>query len=143
MGRTGKALLRWMFRTADHCVVLGDVWRRWVIDTFGVRPSRISVDLQRRAGHRDETVPRAGRATGVFACCSSATCWSARASRTCCARLPARRFRARDIDLTMAGGGPVETYRAMAAELGIADRVTFTGWVSQDDARALMVHLTH
>ena len=28
----------------------------------------------------------------------------------------------------------------MAAELGIADRVTFTGWVSQDDARTLMVN---
>ena len=43
MGGTGKALLRWMFRSADHCVVLGDVWRRWVIDTFGVRPNRISI----------------------------------------------------------------------------------------------------
>jgi glycosyltransferase involved in cell wall biosynthesis len=40
----------------------------------------------------------------------------------------------------MAGGGPVDAYRAMAADLGIADRVTFTGWVSQDDARTLMVN---
>ena len=40
----------------------------------------------------------------------------------------------------MAGGGPVDIYRALAAELGIADRVTFTGWVSQDAARALMVN---
>jgi glycosyltransferase involved in cell wall biosynthesis len=47
--------------------------------------------------------------------------------------------RDRDIVLTMAGGGPVDTYRALAAKLGIADRVTFTGWVSQDAARALMV----
>ena len=39
----------------------------------------------------------------------------------------------------MAGGGPVDQYRAMAAELGIANRVTFTGWVSQSRARALMV----
>ena len=42
-GRSGKAVLRWMFRSADHCVVLGDVWRRWVIDTFGVRPNRVGV----------------------------------------------------------------------------------------------------
>jgi glycosyltransferase involved in cell wall biosynthesis len=28
----------------------------------------------------------------------------------------------------------------MAAELGIGDRVIFTGWVGQDDARALMVN---
>jgi glycosyltransferase involved in cell wall biosynthesis len=49
-------------------------------------------------------------------------------------------IKARDIHLTMAGGGPVDTYRAMAADLGIADRVSFTGWVSQQDARALMIN---
>src|ERR1700743_3853981 len=40
MGPTGKALLRWMFRSADHCVVLGEIWRRWVVDTFGVEADR-------------------------------------------------------------------------------------------------------
>jgi glycosyltransferase involved in cell wall biosynthesis len=49
-------------------------------------------------------------------------------------------LRARDIELTMAGGGPVELYQGMAERLGIADRVTFTGWVSQDAARSLMVN---
>jgi glycosyltransferase involved in cell wall biosynthesis len=40
--------------------------------------------------------------------------------------------------LTLAGGGPVETYRAMAQRLGIADRIRFTGWVDQAAARSLL-----
>ena len=38
---------------------------------------------------------------------------------------------------TLAGGGPVEQYRARAAALGLADRVTFIGWIDQSAASAL------
>ena len=41
--RPGRALLRGMFRSADHVVVLGDLWRRWVVETFGVAPQAVSV----------------------------------------------------------------------------------------------------
>ena len=96
-------------------MVLGDVWRRWVVDTFGVR----------RAGWHHRGVPATmpshalAAPEGRSACCSSAICWSERGLR------PAARLRqpfrpSRDIILTMAGGGPVDTYRALAAELGSA-----------------------
>jgi glycosyltransferase involved in cell wall biosynthesis len=38
---------------------------------------------------------------------------------------------------TLAGGGPIEEYRDMAARLGIADRVTFPGWVDEVGVKAL------
>jgi glycosyltransferase involved in cell wall biosynthesis len=38
---------------------------------------------------------------------------------------------------TLAGGGPVEEYRACAAALGLADRVAFSGWLDQPKARSL------
>ncbi len=38
---------------------------------------------------------------------------------------------------TLAGGGMVEEYRARAAALGLADRVTFPGWIDQSAASAL------
>ncbi len=38
---------------------------------------------------------------------------------------------------TLAGGGPVEDFRARAEALGIGDRVTFTGWIDQAAAAAL------
>ena len=38
---------------------------------------------------------------------------------------------------TLAGGGPVDEFRARAAALGLAERVTFPGWVDQRAASAL------
>jgi glycosyltransferase involved in cell wall biosynthesis len=38
---------------------------------------------------------------------------------------------------TLAGGGPVDEFRARAAALGLADRVSFPGWIDQPAASAL------
>jgi glycosyltransferase involved in cell wall biosynthesis len=38
---------------------------------------------------------------------------------------------------TLAGGGPVDEFRARAAALGLADRVAFLGWIDQPAASAL------
>jgi glycosyltransferase involved in cell wall biosynthesis len=38
---------------------------------------------------------------------------------------------------TLAGGGPVEEFRARAAALGLAERVAFPGWIDQPAASAL------
>jgi glycosyltransferase involved in cell wall biosynthesis len=38
---------------------------------------------------------------------------------------------------TLAGGGPIEEYRQMAAGLGISDRVTFPGWLDAAGVKAL------
>jgi len=38
---------------------------------------------------------------------------------------------------TLAGGGPVEEFRARAAALGLAERVAFPGWIDQAAASAL------
>ena len=38
---------------------------------------------------------------------------------------------------TLAGGGPVEAFRARAAALGLSDRVAFPGWIDQSAASAM------
>jgi glycosyltransferase involved in cell wall biosynthesis len=38
---------------------------------------------------------------------------------------------------TLAGGGPVDEFRAKATALGLADRVVFPGWIDQPAASAL------
>jgi glycosyltransferase involved in cell wall biosynthesis len=38
---------------------------------------------------------------------------------------------------TLAGGGPVDEFRARAAALGLADRLAFLGWIDQPAASAL------
>jgi glycosyltransferase involved in cell wall biosynthesis len=137
MGAPGRAMLRWMFRSADHCAVLGDVWRRWVIDTFGVRSNRISVVYN--GVPATAAKPATVRDDGRFRLLFVGNLLERKGVKDLLRALAAPSLKVRDIELTMAGGGPVDTYRAMAASLGIAGRVTFTGWVSQDAARSLMV----
>jgi glycosyltransferase involved in cell wall biosynthesis len=137
MGRTGKALLRWMFHSADYCVVLGDVWRRWVIDTFGVRPSRVGVIYN---GVPATVIkPRTDSGQGPFRLLFVGNLLERKGVKELLQAFAKPEIQAHDIVLTMAGGGPVDKYREMASQLGVSNRVTFTGWVSQDDARALMV----
>ena len=137
MGPAGKMLLKWMFRSADHCVVLGEVWRKWVIDTFGVRPSRIGIVYNGVPATltRSRTKPKDGRFELLFV----GNLLERKGVKDLLNAFASPSLKARDIHLTLAGGGPVDRYRDMASTLGVADRVTFTGWVSQDDARALMV----
>lgn len=137
MGPAGRSLLRWMFRSADHCVVLGDFWRHWVIDTFDVCPGRVGIVYNGVPATIQN--PRPTRDNGPFHVLFVGNLLERKGVRDLLRAFATPTIQTRDIRLTMAGGGPVEVYRAMAVELGIADRVTFTGWVSQNDARALMV----
>jgi glycosyltransferase involved in cell wall biosynthesis len=135
-GRIGRGVLRWMFRSADHCVVLGEVWRRWVIDTFAVSPNRIRVVYN---GVPAATVtPRAPSHDGRFHLLFVGNLHERKGVRDLLRAFARPDIKARDIVLTMAGGGPVEMYRSMAADLGIGERVSFTGWIAQQQARALM-----
>jgi glycosyltransferase involved in cell wall biosynthesis len=138
MGATGRALLAWMFRSADHCVVLGDVWRRWVSDTFAVESNRISIVYN--GVPATASAPRTAPADGRFRLLFVGNLLERKGVKDLLRALAAPALKSRDIELTFAGGGRVELYRTMAASLGIAGRVTFTGWVSQDAARALMVN---
>lgn len=38
---------------------------------------------------------------------------------------------------TLAGGGPIDKYRGMANDLGIADRIEFLGWLDETKVRAM------
>lgn len=138
MNGGGKRLVRWMFRSADHVVVLGEVWRRWVADTFDVRPNKISVVYNGvpATAAKARTVADDGRFRLLFV----GNLLERKGVADLLRAFASPALRERDMELTMAGGGPVDNYRVVAAQLGIADRVTFTGWVSQDDARALMVN---
>jgi glycosyltransferase involved in cell wall biosynthesis len=114
------------------------VWRRWVAGTFEIRPNRISVVYNGvpATAAKLRTAPNDGRFRLLFV----GNLLERKGVKDLLHAFAAPSLRTRDIELTMAGGGPVEQYRAMAQQLGVADRVTFTGWVSQDDARTLMVN---
>ncbi|HEY1410619.1 MAG TPA: glycosyltransferase, partial [Rhodopila sp.] len=119
MGPAGKALLGWMFRGADHCVVLGDVWRRWVIDTFAVRPNRVGIIYNGVPATLSK--PRVRSGDGPFRLLFVGNLLERKGVKDLLRAFATPEIRSTDSTLTMAGGGPVDTYRAMASDLGIAD----------------------
>ncbi len=138
MGAGGRAMLRWMFRTADQCVVLGEVWRRWVIDTFDVRANRIAIVYNGVPATKAKL--RRRRQDEPFRLLFVGNLLERKGVKDLLRAFARAQVDSRAITLTMAGGGPVETYRAMAAELDIDRLVTFTGWVSQDEVRDYMAN---
>ena len=123
-----------LFRKADACVVLGPTWRDWLTGQLGVEPSRVHIVrngvpqpqvARSKAGGADfvllflgNLLPRKGVVDLLHAVAAlhSAVPWR----------------------LVMAGGGEQAAMRSLAAQLGIDERVVFTGWVEREAATALL-----
>ena len=134
--RVAKCLIRSMFRRAASVVVLGRRDRDITLRLLGVRDERVIV--------LNNAVPDPGRRTGRCV----------RPGEPChllfLGRLSARKgvpdllhaladtsLHGLDWRLTLAGDGPLEDYRELAAELGILDRLKFTGWLGEAEIGAL------
>lgn len=128
-----RRAIRKLFHHAGHVIVLGQRDLDLVQNALGVPPGRASVlrncvaDPGVPPARRDDEVhilflgqlgPRKGVPELLAALADPA--------------MPAQGWRA-----TLAGDGPVETYRAEAAALGLADRVALPGWLGAPQTRAL------
>ena len=129
-----QAALRAGLRRCAFVVVLGEGWRRFLIERVRLDPARVIVldngvpDPPRRV--RDPADPptilflgRLGARKGV------PELLTALASAT----MVARRWEA-----VLAGDGEVERFRAMAQQLDLDDRVRFAGWVDRAGAGDLL-----
>ncbi len=121
---------RWVrstFVRAARVIVLAQFWRRYATEVLGVPPDRVTVIPNATPGaaanissrFAGETmhlvfVGRLGERKGLPELLSA---------------LSDPRLRDGAWRATIAGDGDVEGFRFRAAELGIADRVTFVGWI--------------
>jgi glycosyltransferase involved in cell wall biosynthesis len=134
MAWPARYFLRSMFRSADRVVVLGELWRRWAVDSFGLTPQAVTVV---RNGVPATMVPRVERAPGEpFRLLFLGNLLQRKGIADLLHALS--NIADPEIVLTVAGGGAIETYRQMAESLGIASQVRFTGWVDQSTARNLI-----
>lgn len=135
-------LERMTFRTADLSIATNESYRRIAIERGGMPPEKVFVvrsgpDLARLERLPPQPALKHGRAhlvgyvgvigqqEGIDLLLEAVRCLVTRLGR-------------RDIHFAIVGGGPVlEDMRALAARLGVADYVTFTGRVS--DRRLLEV----
>lgn len=134
--RAGRFLVRAMFRSADHCAVLGGVWQRWLTESLGVARERVTIVDNGVPRLAEPRVPRPPGAP--FRLLFLGNLQERKGISDLLQALARPEMRSAHLDVTVAGGGPVECYRESAARLGLAGRVHFTGWVDPTSARCLL-----
>lgn len=133
-----RALVRWVFSLPACCIVLGRTSAQFVHRELGVPTRRIEVVINGvpEPSHR---APPAREAGGdplrlLFVGNLSARKGVPELLRALAlsplAQMPLR--------LTLAGGGDVQAFRAIAAALGLGERVHFEGWADQRRVAQLM-----
>ena len=132
-----RAAMRRVVRRADVNLVLGRAWRDWLVDEMGVPPERAVVlpngipDLPAPPTPPEPSEPFRVLLLAVL---------SERKGVGIHLRALAR-LRAQGVAClaTIAGGGPdLARFRARAAELGLAERCEFPGWVAPEAVPAML-----
>ena len=137
------ALERWTFRTADVSIATNESYRRIAIERGGMDPERVFVvrsgpslerlkivppvdALKRGRKHLVGYVGVMGRQEGIDLLLQAA-------------RAIVYDHGRQDVHFGLVGGGTsLEEMKALAAELGVADHVTFTGRVPDADLLAML-----
>lgn len=128
----GMRLYRKVFCRADRIVVINHYWKDWLKDNFNLTDkveviynSAPSVREPEKAPEREKSVLFAGVLTERKGCFELISAFADIASD-----FP-------DWKLILAGEGQGEKLRALANELGIAERVFFPGWVCGEEKDCL------
>ncbi len=128
--------VRSLFARADLVIVLGAVWRAQVIDILGVPPDKIVV--LPNAVARPPALARPAPPDGVCHVVFLGRLFPPKGVPELVEALASPALAGRSWRATLAGDGDAEPYKAAAARGGIAWRVTFPGWLGQDEVAALL-----
>lgn len=133
--RTASPLMRWFmripFRYATCCVVLGKLWRDWLVHEVGIDADKVAIVYN---GVPADRLPKADTPF-TFLFLGNLT---ERKGLTDFLHALSLLPRSGDWQAVVAGGGDIERYRKIADGLGISSHVRFTGWVAIADASALL-----
>lgn len=132
--RSGGRFTRWAiglpFRVATSNIVLGDIWRSWLVDDLGVRPTHVDVLVNGVPApnftSRDHASPR--DAVEVLFLGNLLERKGVNDLIAALAELPADLPAWR---MTFAGGGDIAGCTEKVAAAGLDNRVRFLGWVEQ------------
>ena len=124
-----QRMARTLYRRADCVIVLGQLWKDYIVDVMGVTPEKIVVLPNAVAGPdsfswtEKDTPPRIlflGRLVEAKGIVELVNALSHAEMRT----IP--------WTATLAGDGEVASYRARIDTLGLTDRVRLAGWISSE-----------
>ena len=133
--KTLKTLISRMFRDAERIVVLGNVWKKYVVSELGQSPDRVfilpnavkgPVHFREHASAKTVRLLFLGRV------------WKAKGIEELIEALSSEHLQALHWDLVIAGDGDIEHYRLRVDQLGLGDRVHFTGWMDEASVTTLL-----
>lgn len=130
---------------ADVNIVLGHIWRAFLVDELGANPEKVVV-LRNGVPDLATRITRDRQGSKAFRILSLAQLSERKGTGQLLQALAQLRERGLDIEAVFAGAGELEKYKKLGHDLRISDKVTFTGWIdrsaverqlSQADALAL------
>lgn len=136
-GPVSRAICRWLFDRCGLAVVLGESWRTFLVQTVGTDAHKVRVLYNAVPDIGADLPPREAPPEGAVLSLLVLANLSERKGigtllRACrVMKEQGLRFR-----VTIGGGGDVDGYRRLAAELGVAEECTFRGWVTREEAHA-------
>jgi glycosyltransferase involved in cell wall biosynthesis len=131
-----QALTRWVFSLPASCVVLGAVAQRFVIDELRVPANRVEVVIN---GVPEPTQTRRKTvADAVQRVLFVGNLSERKGVSDLLQALALPGFEASRLEVTLAGGGDLESYRTKARQLGVDGFVRFAGWADQAQVAHLM-----
>ena len=128
---------------AARIVVIGTFWRQFLVQDLGIDERKVVVVPN---GVPLPPLPQSAQPDAAAGAPADAPCrilylgalGRRKGTSDLLQALASPRLRDVRWDAVIAGNGDVDSFRKEAAALGIADRVTFPGWVGPDDAQALL-----
>ena len=131
-----QALTRWVFSLPASCVVLGSAAQRFVIDELRVPENRVEI-VTNGVPEPTET-RRKVRPDAVQRVLFLGNLSERKGVSDLLQALALPGFDDSRLEVTLAGGGPIEEYRIKANELGLGQLVKFAGWSDQRKVALLM-----
>jgi glycosyltransferase involved in cell wall biosynthesis len=131
-----QALTRWFFSLADRCVVLGHAAEQFVIEDLRVAADKIDIVIN---GVPSPSVARRVRQPdAVFRILFLGNLSERKGVSDLLKALALPGFNRQALQVSIAGGGDIAGYQALAKELAVDAFVTFEGWADQNKATELM-----
>lgn len=133
-----QAVVRWVFSLPESCVVLGKTSAQFVIEELRVPRERVEIVIN---GVPEPKVPRrnaAARGNAAQRLLFVGNLSDRKGVPELLQALALSPLAEVPLVLTLAGGGDLEHYRALAQSLGLGERVHFNGWASQEALAVLL-----